>query len=135
MPFQKRPDQRRRVFLFLISQIDKGLRDAYGTRYEQGRTNQKRLAEKIGVDRSAIHRRLTSQTNLTIKSIADLVWGLDWGVMVQFFDPETEHGANFSGSALSPPVPNQPLPPLQPTLASERDNIPKELKDRFLSAA
>jgi hypothetical protein len=114
MPFQKRPDRRRRVFLSLVSEIENGLRDAYGTRYEQGRTNQKRLAEKIGVHRSVIHRRLTSQTNLTIKSIADLVWGLDWGIRVHCFDPEVERGTNFSIRLERASPGTQELPPPQP---------------------
>lgn len=137
MLFRKRPDQRRRMFLSLVSQIDKGLRDAYGTRYEQGRTNQKRLSEKIGVDRSVIYRRLTGKTNLTLKSISDLVWGLDWGVAVRFFDPETERGANFFGNFSGAPAPNQELPLPRPLSAKEEIEldtlIPKELKEKFVS--
>ena len=91
MPFQKRPDARRRAFLSFISEIENGLRDAYGTRYEQGRTNQSILAKKLGVHRSVVHHRLTGRKNLTIKSIADLAWALDWGLKANFFDPEAVH--------------------------------------------
>lgn len=129
MPFQKRPDKRRRVFLSLVSEIDRGLRDAYGARYEQGRTNQKRLAEKLGVHRSVIHRRLTSQANLTVKSIADLVWGLDWGLKIAFFDPETEHGQNFAIDLLTRPLLGQslPLPKPLPTNKAEPGPPPDKI--------
>jgi hypothetical protein len=113
MPFQKRPDRRRRVFLDFIGKIENGLRDAYGTRYEQGRTNQSMLAKKLNVHRSVIHHRLTGQKNLTIKSIADLIWGLDWGVKIDFFDPEKMRGENVSilqDMAAPPPGPRQAKP-------------------------
>jgi hypothetical protein len=109
MPFQNRPDQQRRVFLDFISKIENGLRDAYGTRHEQGRTNQSVLAKKLNVHRSVIHHRLTGQRNLTIKSIADLVWALDWGVKIDFFDPQKMRGENSAIiQAMADPPPGPP---------------------------
>lgn len=106
MPFQKRPDQRRRVFLNLIGEIENGLRDAYGIRHEQKRINQIKLAEKLGINRSVVHHRLTGRRNLTVRSIADLVWGLDWGVRVEFYDPETER----RNAVLQTPPPSDTQP-------------------------
>jgi hypothetical protein len=114
MPFQKRPDQRRRTFLSLTADIDNGLRDAYGTRFEQGRANQTSLAKKIGVNRSVVHRRLTGLKNLTTHSIADLVWGLDWGIKVVFFDPETEQGRNIALDLVAKPPPSRDQTPPSP---------------------
>lgn len=118
MPFRKRPDARRRVFLSLAAEIDNGLRAAYGARFEQGRTNQMRLAETIGVHRSVIHRRLTGKTNLTLQSIADLVWALGWGVTVKFFDPEAASGDNTILALPSPPARAQEPPPEKPLSTS-----------------
>ena len=120
MPFQKRPTARRRVFLSLAAEIDNGLRAAYGARFEQGRTNQTRLAEKIGVHRSVIHRRLTGRMNLTLQSIADLVWGLDWGVTVRFFDPEAVSGDN-TVLALASPLARAQEPPSEKPLSTLGD--------------
>ncbi|WP_165816194.1 helix-turn-helix domain-containing protein [Kumtagia ephedrae] len=35
------------------------------------------LAKKMGVDRSVVNRQLLGQTNLTLRSIADLAWALN----------------------------------------------------------
>ena len=38
---------------------------------------QRELADKIGVDRSAVNKQLMGQTNLTLRSISDLAWAMD----------------------------------------------------------
>jgi DNA-binding phage protein len=87
--FQFEPDNRRQTYLALASQIEGQLRDAYARRYEAKGETQSSLAAKLGVDRSAIHRRLTGRTNMTIETIADMVWALGHCIKVEIFDPET----------------------------------------------
>ncbi|MBY2993800.1 helix-turn-helix transcriptional regulator [Rhizobium leguminosarum] len=38
---------------------------------------QQQVAERLGVDRSIINRRLSGHANLTLRSIADLAWAMD----------------------------------------------------------
>ena len=56
---------RRQVFLALASSIESQLRDAYAKRHAAGLDNQTTLAEKVGVHRSAINKRLLGKTNMT----------------------------------------------------------------------
>lgn len=75
------------MYLALASTIEAQLREAYATRHEQGAVNQTSLAEKLGVNKSLIHRRLNGATNMTVQTIADLVWALGQCIEVNIFDP------------------------------------------------
>lgn len=88
MPSSRRKQNpRRQMFLKLSGMIEGQLRDAYAKRYEAGVLNQSSLAAKLEINRSAIHHRLTGQKNMTIETIADMVWGLDHDIEVKIFDP------------------------------------------------
>lgn len=86
--FVKKTDNRRAVYLGLVQQVESQIREAYAERYEQGIETQASLAEKIGVHKSAINRRLSGKNNLTLKTVADLVWALGRSIDVEIFDLE-----------------------------------------------
>lgn len=91
--FKHKPDNRRQVYLALASQIEGQLRDAYAKRHEEDSETQSSIAEKLGVDRSAVHRRLTGRVNMTIETLADMIWALRHCIKVEIFDP-TETRSN-----------------------------------------
>lgn len=88
--FAKKSDNRRDIYMALTQQVESQLRDAYAKRYESGEETQSSLAEKIGVNRSAINRRLSGRNNLTLKTIADLIWALGQSIRVEIFDPDEQ---------------------------------------------
>jgi hypothetical protein len=92
------------MFLKLSGMIEGQLRDAYAKKYEAGTLNQSSLAQKLGVNRSAVHHRLTGRTNMTIETIADMVWGLDHDIDLKIFDP-SESRKNHSIDTYTP-LPN-----------------------------
>jgi transcriptional regulator with XRE-family HTH domain len=47
---------------------------------------QQALAEKLGVDRSVINRRVTGRANLTLRTLAELAWALGCELDVQFVE-------------------------------------------------
>lgn len=49
---------------------------------------QQALAEKLGIDRSVVNRRLTGRANLTLRSLAELAWAFDRDLVVDFARPE-----------------------------------------------
>lgn len=104
MPSPKPRNSRRRTYLSLIGEIENGLRDAYALRYEQGRDTQASLAKKLDVDRSVVHHRLTGRKNLTVQTIADMVWALDHAIKVTIYDP-SQSGANHFIPYETAPVP------------------------------
>ena len=84
---RRRPNPRRAMFLSLASQIESQLREAYARKYANGHTTQSSLATKLGINRSAVHHRLMGRTNMTIETIADMVWALEHDITVNIYDP------------------------------------------------
>lgn len=118
MPSSRRTtDDRRKVFLSLSGQIEGQLREAYAKKYQAGLMTQASLANKLGVNRSAIHHRLMGHTNMTIETIADMVWGLGCTIRVEIIDCAGIYGQNFfilparaAPIKLTPPTGSQPVP-------------------------
>lgn len=104
------PSPRRQMFLKLSAQIEGQLRDAYAKKNETGALNQSSLADKLGVDRSAVNRRLSGRVNMTEETIADMVWGLEHDIEVRIFDPAESH-SNRKVITLDAPVVATPSAP------------------------
>ncbi|MBN9039839.1 MAG: helix-turn-helix transcriptional regulator [Rhizobiales bacterium] len=87
MPSSRRQTSaRRKMFLKLSSRIEGQLREIYAQKHALGKVNQTNLAAKLGVDRSAVNRRLSGRSNMTIETIADMIWGLDADFDLTIFD-------------------------------------------------
>lgn len=115
------PDSRRKVFLNLSGQIEGQLRDAYDCQYQAGKATQASLAKKLGIGRSAVHRRLTGQTNMTMETLADMVWALDCAINVEIFDQTASGRRNFFMGTCEQPVPSPKDSP--------KSELPPELMD------
>ena len=107
------------MYLRLVGAIESQLRDAYARRHDEGVT-QSSLARKVGVGRAAINRRLTGRANLTIKTIADLVWALDHSIKVEIFDPQTQRSESNSLRSLTNDQARLPTPSTDATAFLER---------------
>jgi hypothetical protein len=94
--FRTQLDARRRVFVLLAGEIERQLREAYDRKYRAGEATQSSLAAKLGINRSAVHHRLMGRTNMTIETIADMVWALDHAIKVNIYDPAAKPGANYT---------------------------------------
>jgi len=92
--FRKLPSLRRQVFLSLSNSIEHQLRKAYAVLHDEDGLTQVDLAERLGVDRSVVHRRLMGHTNMTVESIADMVWALGCCIDVEIYDPKTKPERN-----------------------------------------
>lgn len=79
---------RRQTYLRLASDIESQLRDAYDRRFTAGDATQSSVADKLGINRSAVHHRLMGHTNMTIETIADMVWALGCNISVNITDAE-----------------------------------------------
>lgn len=92
--FRRKADARRQIFLSLSGSIEGQLREAYERRYEAGEVSQSEIAKKLGVNRSAVNHRLNGHTNMTTKTMADMVWALGHAITVSIYDPRTTTGIN-----------------------------------------
>ncbi|WP_051177102.1 helix-turn-helix domain-containing protein [Rhizobium mesoamericanum] len=65
---------------------------------------QQQVAERLGVDRSIVNRRVTGQANLTLRSIADLAWAMDQEIVFALKPKKVDVSANEH------PIVQEPLP-------------------------
>lgn len=95
------PDEaeRRRIFLSLAGQIESQLRDAYALKHDQQGVTQTDLARRLCVNRSAINHRLKGHVNMTVETIADMVWALDHAIKVTIYDPRSVRSNSVSASS------------------------------------
>jgi hypothetical protein len=117
------------VFLRLAGEIESQLRDAYDRRFRAGEETQTTLAKKLDIDRSAIHRRLMGRTNMTIETIADMVWALDCKIGVKIQDAIQDITSNYSIS------PDQPKPPEVKLKTGTSQGVASLKRDRVYSEA
>jgi DNA-binding phage protein len=117
--FRTKITDRRRVYLSLASQIESQLREAYDLRYREKKATQAGLADKLRINRSAVHRRLTGRTNMTIETIADMVWALGHRIKVSIYDPACDQdGARFPEQATETAITDSVHRVSQPTIFS-----------------
>lgn len=78
MSYQMRVDPRSRNSGRFSLRVQRELQKAVSS----SGMRQQQIAEKLGVDRSIINRRLTGRANLTLRSIADIAWATDHDVVI-----------------------------------------------------
>lgn len=98
--FRHKADARRGAYLRLVNSVESQLREAYAQRHAEGKVTQASLARDLGVSRSVVHRRLMGGANLTLKSIADLLWALGQDADVTIF-PADRDGSNRPSALVS----------------------------------
>ena len=103
--FRTTIDARRQTFLVLVGEIERQLREAYDRKFRAQEATQSSVANKLGINRSAVNRRLSGRTNMTIETLADMVWALDQSISVKIFDPAELHGLNTILKPQSVPTP------------------------------
>jgi hypothetical protein len=86
-----------------IGRVRGELLKALSARKGQGHLPQQALAEKLGIERSLINRQFAGETNLTLRSLADLAWAMDMEISFELKEAATKAGQNQSNQDL----PNQ----------------------------
>jgi hypothetical protein len=116
-----RANGRRSLFLRLSAHIERQLREAYDRKFRAKEATQSSLAEKLGINRSAIHRRLTGRTNMRLDTLADMVWALDHEIDVCIYDPRKQAESGLSVSS----VPSAGSDDTNMSLKGIRDSSPQ----------
>ncbi len=94
--YKIRVDPRRKTFTRLISVIHRELAAALEREGRARNLTQSDVANTLGVNKSAISRRLSGTSNLTLKSISDLAWVLGHDVDFRLVSQrQNMAGANY----------------------------------------
>jgi hypothetical protein len=94
MSYQMRNDPRARKAGRFIHRVQKEIQKAFVA----SGLKQQEIAEKLGVNRSVVNKRLLGEANLTLRTIADLAWAVDADIMFTLVPKRSEPGRNhFDG--------------------------------------
>lgn len=89
--------------------------------------SQQQVAEKLGVDRSVINRRLKGSANLTVRSLAEFAYAFDKELQISFVGEEelTPKGWNRPNSQIEEGVQllNKDVPAVSTTASSSSENF------------
>jgi len=87
VPYSRpKPSKRRQMYLALVGKLEAQLRDLYAKRSEEGYTLAS-AAERLGVNRSVVTRRLNGRANMTIETVAEMVWAGGGAIDLEIYDP------------------------------------------------
>jgi transcriptional regulator with XRE-family HTH domain len=77
-----------------IGRVRDELLRALSERKKGDKLSQQELATKLEVHRSQINRQLSGESNLTLRSLADLAWAMDMEISFELKKPVAEAGQN-----------------------------------------
>jgi transcriptional regulator with XRE-family HTH domain len=77
-----------------IGRVRGELLRALSERKSEGGLSQEALARKLDTERALINRQLSGESNLTLRSLADLAWAMDLEISFELKKPATEAGQN-----------------------------------------
>lgn len=101
MSFQMRLDARSRKSARFIARVHKQMQEAFARHYKTTGITQQNLADKLGVHRSFVNRKLSGEGNLTLRTIADFAWALDCDVDFELV-PTRSASHNYKPSYAEP---------------------------------
>ncbi len=78
----------------MVGAAQRSLQQAFSEAKDECGFTQAELARKLEMDRSLLNRQLTGESNLTIRTLADLAWSIGRTLDVRFLKPSSEGTAN-----------------------------------------
>ncbi|MFC0239161.1 helix-turn-helix domain-containing protein [Rhodopseudomonas telluris] len=84
----------------LISRVRTELLRVLSEKKKAEGLTQQAIAKRLGVDRSQINRQLSGESNLTLRSLAEIAWAMNMEVSLQLQEPSCAYGRNdISGTS------------------------------------
>ena len=83
MSYQLKISDRKRQSGRFVARVHREIQKAFSVASQNGLTQQK-LATKLEMDRSAVNKKLLGQSNLTLRTLSDLAWGMDYQIKLNF---------------------------------------------------
>ncbi|MDO6967099.1 helix-turn-helix domain-containing protein [Rhizobium alvei] len=96
MSFQFDLDPKDEAAAEFIGAIGHRLQELLVERKALDNLTQQEIANRLGVDRARVNKCFSGYNNLTLRSLAELVWALDAEIKVEMHLAEEPRGANYS---------------------------------------
>lgn len=81
-----------------VADVGRKLQKALLSRKKSSKLSQKEIADKLGIDRSRVNRCFSGYSNLTLASLAELMWALNGHAEINLVLDEEDSTANhFQG--------------------------------------
>ena len=77
MPSFRKHDERAQAVKRVMRRVHDALLKAYALRATTTNLDQAKLAEKLGIDKAIVSRRLSGASNMTERTLAETFWALD----------------------------------------------------------
>ena len=78
MSYKFKISPKRKLYAALIGDVHQELYDAFARRAKKDGLTKSALAEKLEINKSLVTRKLNRTSNLSIRSLAELAWALDY---------------------------------------------------------
>jgi predicted transcriptional regulator len=98
--FQFEIDEQSACAARFISRVRRELVDAFLSEKNERGLTQNEIAERLGVNASMISRQLSGETNLTLRSVAELAWAMGYGdIAFKLQKAERDDRRNYASAA------------------------------------
>jgi transcriptional regulator with XRE-family HTH domain len=78
--YQTRIDPKERQVARFLGDVERAFQRAFTEAKKERKLTQQQLAVSLGIDRSAINRRLLGRENMTERSIAEMAWAMGYEI-------------------------------------------------------
>jgi transcriptional regulator with XRE-family HTH domain len=78
--FRLKIDPKERQVARFFGDVERALQKAFIEAKKERKLTQQQLAVSLGIDRSAINRRLLGRENLTQRSLAEMAWAMGYEI-------------------------------------------------------
>ena len=75
-----------------IADVRGEILDALSTERQYRKVTQQSLAERLGIHRSVVNRQLLGYENMTLRSVAELLWAIGWEPHFAAINPRADGG-------------------------------------------
>lgn len=99
--YQIRISDRSRKAGRFITRVHREIQKAFAEVSSSTGMTQRELAEKVGVDRSTMNKRLLGEANLTLRTVAELAWALDRDIDFKLHSRRKAVGRNYTQHAMT----------------------------------
>lgn len=104
MSFLFELDPKQEVAVDLIADVGRQLQTLHEERQQRGKFTQQDVARRLGVDRARVNKCFSGYNNLTLRTLAELVWAMDGEIEIKINLPKAATGASGGESHAAQPA-------------------------------